>query len=206
MERIFITGIGTGVGKTLIAAILAEALEADYWKPLQSGNLNELDSGFVKANITNSKTVIHPEKFLLTEPLSPHAAAEIDNIELTISDLALPNTTNTLIIEGAGGLMVPLNYNGDLMIDLVEYYQAKTVLVSRHYLGSINHTLATAEVLKARGIDVMGIIFNGNPNIPTERVILEYTGLEFLGRVFDEPEINKSVILKYKPVFEGLLL
>lgn len=204
MRKLFITGIGTDVGKTVAAAILTEALEADYWKPIQSGAVTDSDRRSVQNLISNSKSVFHPEAYSLTEPLSPHAAAEIDCIEIALDKIIIPQTQNTLLIEGAGGLMVPINYKGLMVIDLIQHLQAEAILVSRHYLGSINHTILSAEALKQRGIPVAGIIFNGTENKATEKVILDYTGLKFLGRINDEPEITKQVILQYKPVFAGI--
>ena len=114
MRRIFVTGIGTEIGKTFCSAILVEALTADYWKPVQAGELDDLDSDFVRHAISNTKTNIHPEQYLLSEPMSPHAAARIDGIHLSPATFQRPETDNHLIIEGAGGLMVPLNDEGDM--------------------------------------------------------------------------------------------
>ena len=135
---IFITGIGTGIGKTVVAAILTESLKADYWKPVQSGDLDNSDTMKVKSLISNDKTIFHSETFRLTHPFSPHKSAALDGIEISLNDFKLPETTNSLIIEGAGGLMVPLN-DKDLMIDLIKKLNAEVVLVIQHYLGSINH-------------------------------------------------------------------
>lgn len=118
MKRLFVTGIGTGIGKTVASAILVEALKADYWKPIQAGDLHQTDTMKVKSLITNNRSVFYPESFMLSKPMSPHAAAAYDNIKIKESDIIPPQHTNTLIIEGAGGLMVPLNKNL-LMIDLI---------------------------------------------------------------------------------------
>ena len=154
MRKIFVTGIGTDVGKTVVSAILTEALEADYWKPVQAGDLDQSDSIKVKDLISNEKTIIHPEGIKLNSPMSPHAAADIDNVEIDLKEFNLPKTHNNLIIEGAGGLMVPLNDN-DLIVDLIEQLEAEVVLVSQNYLGSINHTILSIEVLKNRGIKLI---------------------------------------------------
>ena len=116
MRKIFVTGIGTDVGKTVVSAILTEALEADYWKPIQAGDLDNSDSLKIERFISNNKTVIHLEGVKLNSPMSPHAAAEIDSLEIQLSDFVLPETANHLVVEGAGGLMVPLN-DKDLIID-----------------------------------------------------------------------------------------
>lgn len=182
-KRIFITGIGTEIGKTFCSAIIVEALKADYWKPLQAGELDQLDSDWVRRAISNPVTKIHPEHYLLTEPMSPHAAAKIDGIDLNITDFIVPETANNLVIEGAGGLMVPLNDRGDFIVDLIPYLADEVILISKNYLGSINHTLLSVELLKQRKIPIRGIIFNGDPNPETEEVILETTGLTCLGKI-----------------------
>ncbi|MCB9223591.1 MAG: dethiobiotin synthase [Crocinitomicaceae bacterium] len=182
-KRIFVTGIGTEIGKTFVSAVICEALLADYWKPLQAGELDDLDSLWVRDFISNDVSEFHTEKFLLSEPLSPHAAARLDGIKISLDDFKTPKTDNTLVIEGAGGLMVPLNDEGDMMIDLIPKLADTVVLVSMNYLGSINHTLMSAELLKQRNIPVMGIIFNGDPNPETEEIILSYTGLKCLGKI-----------------------
>jgi dethiobiotin synthetase len=202
-KRYFITGIGTDIGKTVAAAILTEALEADYWKPIQSGATTDSDKLTVQSLISNTKSVFHAEVYSLTEPLSPHAAAELDGVEIVLENIIAPQTNNTLLIEGAGGLMVPLNYKGLMVIDLIKHLEAQAILVSRNYLGSINHTLLSAEALKARNIPVAGIIINGAENPATERVIFDYTGLPFLGRINEESLVTQEVVLGYKQVFQN---
>jgi dethiobiotin synthetase len=197
MKQYFIAGIGTDVGKTLASAILVEALEADYWKPIQAGELNNTDSMKVRSLISNSKTVIHPEAFLLSEPLSPHAAAEIDEIQIKLKDIILPQTSNSLIIEGAGGLMTPINEN-DLMIDLIKKLDVEVILISEYYLGSINHTLLSAYALQSNNIPVAGIVFNGTSVPSSEQYILKHTGLKHLLSIEEEEIIDKNTILKYK--------
>lgn len=196
MKGIVVAGIGTGVGKTFIAAILTEAMEADYWKPVQAGNLDFTDTDFVKQHISNTKTVFHPEAYRLTAPMSPHAAAKIDGVEIKLERLSIPETKNILIIEPAGGLMVPLN-DKQLNIDLLQQWNLPLILVSQVYLGSINHTLLTMEVLKNRSINFLGIIFNGERNPATEEFILNYTGAKCLARVNQEKLVDKTVIRKY---------
>lgn len=197
MKRYFVSGIGTDVGKTVAAAILVEALKADYWKPVQAGELDNTDTMKVRKLVSNSVSVFHEEVFKLTKPMSPHAAAAIDKKVVSCSTINMPPTNNTLIIEGAGGLMVPLN-DQELVIDLVKKLEAEVVLVSRNYLGSINHTLLSVEALKSRNIPIAGIIFNGAGVPSTESYILNYTGLKCLLRISDENSINKKVVLKYK--------
>ena len=196
MKTIFITGNGTDIGKTIISAIITEHLEADYWKPVQSGELDNTDTMKVKQLISNSKTVFHTERFKLIQPLSPHASAEIDGIKIQLEDFKLPVTNNHLVIEGAGGLMVPLN-NKILIADLITHFASSVILVSRNYLGSINHTLLTIQELRRRNIPIIGIVFNGEHTPQTENFILQYTQLPLLFRVNMEEEIDKQTILKY---------
>lgn len=193
MRKIVVSGIGTGIGKTLIAALLTEKLKADYWKPVQAGNLDDSDTDFVKRLVSNTQSVFHPERYRLTAPMSPHAAAEIDGIEIRLQDFKIPETNNNLIIEGAGGLLVPLS-NELFVIDLITHLNAEVVLVSQNYLGSINHTLLSAEALRARNINVTGIIFNGEPYPQGEQIILQRTGLRCLARVPQMKDISRESI------------
>jgi len=203
MKTIFITGNGTDIGKTIISAIITEHLEADYWKPVQSGELDNTDTMKVKSLVSNSKTIFHPEQFKLVQPLSPHASAEIDGVEIELEDFKLPSTTNHLVIEGAGGLMVPLN-NRILIADLITHFKSSVIVVSRNYLGSINHTLLTIQELRSRNIPIIGIVFNGEHNPQTENFILQYTQLPLLFRVEMEEQIDKQTILKYSRQINSL--
>lgn len=203
MRKIFVTGIGTDVGKTIVSAILTEALEADYWKPVQAGELDHTDADKVKELISNDKTVIHPEVYRLTQAMSPHAAAKIDGVHIHLDDINFPETNNDLIIEGAGGLMVPLN-NKELIIDLIKKMDVEVILVSQNYLGSINHTLLSLQVLKAKNINILGIIFNGEENQETEQYILNYSGVKCLGRIEQHQKIDKELVLSYKLDFKNI--
>ncbi|WP_316820064.1 dethiobiotin synthase [Pedobacter gandavensis] len=178
----FISGIGTGIGKTIVSAILTQKLQADYWKPIQSGDLDQSDSLSIRNLISNTKTAIHLEQYRLSKPLSPHLSARLDGIEIRSNALKLPVTNNQLIIEGAGGLMVPINEK-ELILDLIPILNAKLIIVSQNYLGSINHTLLTLEVLKQRQIPVAGIIFNGEENQESESYIANYSGIPILGKI-----------------------
>lgn len=189
----FVTGIGTGIGKTMVSAILTEKLRADYWKPIQSGDLDQSDSLTIKSLISNSKTVVYEEAFKLTQPLSPHLSAKLDQVDINIRKLQTPTTTNDLIIEGAGGLMVPLN-DHELMIDYIKSLNTEVILVSQNYLGSINHTLLSIEALKARGIAIKGIIFNGISNTETERYIKQYSELNVIGYIPELEIISKESV------------
>lgn len=168
MSGIVVTGIGTDIGKTVVSAIVCEALQADYWKPVQSGGLDNLDSDFVKMHTTKTR-IIEPVKHL-SQPLSPHEAARIDGVELTLSDFRLPSFVKTTIIEGAGGIMVPVNDQGLTFLDVFAHWELPVYLVTRHYLGSINHTLLSVEALRSRGIEIRGIIVNGPTSEHSERV------------------------------------
>ena len=201
--RLFVTGIGTEVGKTVIAAILTEALEADYWKPVQAGDLDYSDTHKVRDLVSHDKSVFHSETHALHHPMSPHAAAERDGVEISLDDFQLPLTENNLIVEGAGGLMVPLN-SKDCIIDLIEKLDIEVVLVSRNYLGSINHTLLSVEALQNRSIKIRGIIFNVKENKDTESVILKMTGLKCLGRVEFEENLSSESISRLAVKFKQI--
>ena len=202
--KLFITGIGTDVGKTIASAIVTQALEADYWKPIQAGDLDNSDSHFIKSKITNQKSIIYPNAYQFNTPASPHLAAELDGITIDLKNIIEPKTTNHLVIEGAGGVFVPLN-NTDLVIDLIQS-DYKVIVVSRHYLGSINHTLLTIEALKSRKINIAGIIFNGDENTATETIILNKTGLKCIGRIENEPYFDQNVISEYADLFRENLV
>ncbi len=196
MNTIFVTGIGTDVGKTVAAAILCEALEADYWKPVQTGFDKGTDSILLKSFITNSKTVIHPETYKLQLAASPHIAARKEEIKIDLdkiyedyekivkgqqSTVKVQRSTANLIIEGAGGLMVPLNEN-EFVTDLIKKFNAKVILVSKNYLGSINHSLLTATVCKDNKLDVLGWMFNED-YMNYEEEIEEWSGYSKIATV-----------------------
>ena len=202
--KLFITGIGTDVGKTIASAIVTQALEADYWKPIQAGDLDNSDSHKVKSKISNPKSQIFENSYKLNTPSSPHFAAAIDGITIDLKQIKEPATTNHLVIEGAGGILVPLN-NQDCIIDLIKK-DYKVLLVSRHYLGSINHTLLTFEALKNRNIPLAGIIFSGDENKASEEIILAKTKAKFIGRIEEEPYFNANVIQQYADDFRENLL
>jgi len=202
--KLFITGIGTDVGKTVASAIITQALEADYWKPIQAGDLHHSDADKVEALVSNKKSQFHPNAYALNTPASPHYAATLDGIVLDIKKIQEPTTTNHLVIEGAGGILVPLN-DTDSIIDLIQK-DHKVVVVSRHYLGSINHTLLTFEALKNRNIAVAGIIFSGDENQATESIILKKTKVNCIGRIDNEPYFDQNVVQYYADLFRENLL
>lgn len=193
-KRYFVTGIDTDAGKTLASAILTQQLKADYWKPIQAGEPTDSDQ---IRQLIDSSLVVHPEGVMLQHPMSPHAAARRENVQITADQFTLPETSNTLIIEGAGGLMVPFNAQ-DLVIDLAKQFEAEVILVSRNYLGSINHTLLSVAYLQTHNYPIKGIIFNGDPNEDTESFILQYTGLKCLGRIPMMDTITADTVNKQK--------
>ncbi|MFK7747928.1 MAG: dethiobiotin synthase [Kordia sp.] len=201
-KKIFVTGISTEVGKTVASAILVEALQADYWKPIQAGDLDNSDSHKIKKYISNTKTKIHPNSYALNTPMSPHASAEIDNITIHLAQIKEPTTNNHLVIEGAGGILVPLNTENTIL-DIIkpEYH---VIVVSRHYLGSINHTLLTVNLLKQKGFNV-SIIFSGKEHVTTEAIIKKMTNVPVLGRIDEEPYFDQNVIREYAETFKSTL-
>ena len=198
-QKYFITGISTEVGKTVASAIITEALQADYWKPIQSGDLDYSDTHKVQKLISNTKTVFHPNSYALQTPMSPHAAAEIDGVIIEIDNIKEPVTENHLVIEGAGGLLVPLNDKNTLLDAIKPDY--KVIVVSRHYLGSINHTLLTVNLLKEKGFDV-SLIFSGNEHKTTEDIIKKMTEVPVIGRIEEEPYFDQNVIKEYADKFK----
>ncbi|WP_430968372.1 dethiobiotin synthase [Spongiimicrobium sp. 2-473A-2-J] len=194
MQRIFVTGISTDVGKTIAAAIITEALEADYWKPVQAGDLDRSDSHKIRELISNPRTVVHGNSYALQTPMSPHAAAHLDGITIDINTIVAPDTDNHLIIEGAGGLLVPLN-DTDTVLDIIRP-NYKVVVVSRHYLGSINHSLLTINWLQLKGFEV-SVLFSGDEHPTTESIILKKTGVPMIGRIQEETSFDKAVVKKY---------
>jgi len=201
-KKYFITGISTEVGKTIASAIFVEALEADYWKPIQSGDLEFSDTDKVKALVSNSMSVFHSNSYALNTPMSPHASAEIDGVQIDLKQIKEPTTENHLVIEGAGGLLVPLNEK-DTILDVIQP-DYKVIVVSRHYLGSINHTLLTVNLLKEKGFDV-SIVFSGDEHPTTESIIEKMTGVPVMGRIDNEPYFDQNVIKEYAERFKEKL-
>jgi len=214
MNTIFVTGIGTDVGKTVASAILCEALEADYWKPVQAGFDNGTDAQLIQSLITNKKTIVHPETYKLKLASSPHIAARKEEIKIDLDKIAedynkivnrewsmvndkrltenaKPKTEN-LIIEGAGGLMVPLN-DAEFIINLIKKLNAKVILVSKNYLGSINHSLLTASVCKQNNLDVLGWMFNED-FMNYEEEIEEWSGYAKIASIPSGTHINATFV------------
>lgn len=197
-KQYIIAGIGTEIGKTVCSAIVTKALQAAYWKPVQAGNLTDGDAYWVQQWVLG--TSVFPSTYALTNPLSPHTAAELDGVTINLDAFILPPTTENLVVELAGGIMVPLNET-QTNVDLIVQLGLPVILVSKNYLGSINHTLMTYEILKSRRISIAGIIFNGPTNQSGEAFIVNHTGLPVLLRVHEEKEINPSIIAHYAESF-----
>jgi dethiobiotin synthetase len=202
--KLFITGISTDVGKTVASSIIVEALQADYWKPIQAGDLEHSDTHKVQSLVSNKQSQFHPNSYALQTPASPHLAAAKDGITIDLNQIQEPETNNHLVIEGAGGILVPLN-DTQSVVDLIQS-DYKVIVVSRHYLGSINHTLLTIEALQNRKIQVAGIIFSGDENSSTESIILSRTAVPCLGRIEQEPYFDSNVISEYADAFRDSLL
>jgi dethiobiotin synthetase len=196
MQSIAIVGIHTGIGKTIVSAIMTEALQADYWKPVQAGNLDATDTMEVRRLVSNPSGIFYKEAYLLQEPMSPHAAAEKEGIEIDIEKIKLPNAERRTIVETAGGLLSPITPN-KTNLDLVVSLGLPVVLVSRNYLGSINHTMLTYEVLAKYEIEIKGIIFNGPANPASEEFILSNTGLAQLLSIQEEASFDKEKVKHY---------
>lgn len=170
-KKYFVTGIGTSVGKTIVSAVLVKMWNASYWKPIQSGDLTSSDSMMI-SQLLGSDVEIFPERFQLSYPASPHYSAELDGQEIRISDFKLPSTSGNLIVEGAGGMFVPIN-DQDFIIDLLEYLELPVILVCSDYLGSINHSLLSFHSLAERGIPVDYIVLNGDFKESSKRIIIK---------------------------------
>ncbi len=198
-NSIFITGIGTDVGKTLIAAIITEALQADYWKPIQAGYADGTDAELISSLLSNPVSIIHPESYKLQTPASPHIAAAKEHITIDLDvlikdaeDIMNKTGEKPLIIEGAGGLLVPLS-NELMVADLVKKINAKIILVSRNYLGSINHSLLTAAYCKSNGLNVTGWIFSDD-YMNYEEEIVQWSGYPSIASIPKMQQVNKTTI------------
>jgi len=185
---VIIAGIHTGIGKTLCSAIICQVKGWDYWKPVQAGDLDISDSKFIEKNVSNPLCKIHAEAYRLQTAASPHYAAAVDGIEIEPERFVIPSTTNGLVIETAGGLMSPLAKNF-VNIDLTAQLKLPVILVANYYLGSINHTLLSVEILKQHHISVAGLVFSGDKVVSTHDFILSYTGLPLL---FSIPQMETT--------------
>lgn len=199
-KNILITGTDTDVGKSVFAAGLTAVLEATYWKPIQAGIADGTDSDVV-AELSGDRLIL-PEAYLLNTPASPHYAAEQDGVEIELSKLEIPQieTGRFLVIEAAGGLMVPLKRpqngkNGILAIDLFACWDVEAILCARTSLGTINHTLLSIKALRDAGITIMGIVFVGDENIDSQKTIIEFAQVPELGRLPMLNPLNRETLL-----------
>ncbi len=195
MKPLIVTGTDTGVGKTVVAAMLTLALEGVYWKPIQSGTAGSTDRERVRALTGLPEDRFRPERYLLREALSPHRAAELEDIRIDPSELELPDIPDDsrLIIEGAGGVLVPISRD-ILQIELFSRWRASVVLVARTSLGTINHTLLSLEALKHRAVDILGVIFVGDAMADSESTIVELGGAKRLGRLPFLPALDAGAL------------
>ncbi len=214
--NLFVTGIGTNVGKTVVSAILTESLQADYWKPIQSGTIEGKDSDTVKSLISNTKTVIHPEAYLLKQPLSPHFAAKLDGVEIDLNKINLPvglslstslkinsiEANKNLIIEGAGGLLVPIN-KSQFVIDIAKKMDCEIVLVILNYLGCINHALLSIDYLIRNNFKIYALVFNGTFDNEVKESIIGYSAQS---KIIDIPtfsSLTKDSVLRIAKTIQG---
>lgn len=190
--KLFVTGIHTDIGKTIVSSILVRQLNAAYWKPIQAGGLDCTDADVVKKY--NPNATIFPSQYVLKTPASPHFAAQLDGVDIQLEKFDIPNY-EPLIVEGAGGLMSPLG-NTFTNLDFIKYYNFKCVLVVKDYLGSISHTLSCIKVLENENIECLGIIMVGENKCCTEEFIVQYTNIAILGRIEIVDEISDEFIEK----------
>lgn len=183
MRGVIVAGIGTDVGKTVASAALCEALGADYWKPVASGSeAGPTDDEVVVGLLQDGRSRVHPCAYVFRRPLSPHVAAALEGVSISISRFELPTSARPIVVELAGGVLVPLSDEHTNM-ELISRLDLPVVVVSQHYLGSINHTLLTLEALRSHGASVMGVIFNGEELPDTERIISRMGEVRVLGRI-----------------------
>jgi dethiobiotin synthetase len=195
--QFFITGTDTDVGKTIVSALLTLGLDSHYWKPIQSGIPTDTD--FIRTATGLEDTHFIPERYRLIQPLSPHAAAKIDGIKIALTDFQLPDAPK-LIVEGAGGLMVPLN-DRHLILDLIHHLNLPVCLVTRSTLGTINHTLLSIAALRQAKIPILGVIINGQKNPSNRAAIAHYGKVPILAELEPLPAINSTTL---KATFQTL--
>lgn len=204
-KQIAIAGIHTGIGKTIASAVIAEVLGADYWKPVQAGGLDNSDTHIVSSLITKGADRVHPEALKLTMAMSPHAAAAIDGVVIDHTTFTFPETDKILLIETAGGLLSPL-YSNATMADFIEHYKLPAILISANYLGSINHTLLTIEVMQKRNIPIAALVMCGESNKDSEDYIEAYSGIPITARIPFMTQLNNSQVAKCAASIKGALL
>lgn len=204
MSGFFITGTDTDVGKSVASAWACLQLDGAYWKPVQAG----LSDGLSDTDVVQTLTNFGPERFFkscydLTQPLSPHEAARLDGVEIELADFELPPSNRPLIVEGAGGALVPLN-SQDKMIDLMKLFELPIIVVARSRLGTINHSLLTLEALRARGLAVAGVIVSGPLNEANNRAIEAFGNVHLLAILPQFLSLNTAALLNTKPLIDPL--
>lgn len=193
-QKLFVTGTDTDIGKTVVSSILVSGLQAAYWKPIQAGRDPITDTEFLKRTTGLPDAHFYEESFNLTEPMSPHAAAEIDGITIGFDDIREPNTAQKhLIIEGAGGLIVPVN-DDQYVIDLIAHFGYPALLVAKSGLGTLNHTLLSLEAMRNRNIPIFGVVLAGERHDSNEEAIIKYGKIERLFRLPILPELNPDSV------------
>lgn len=200
-EKFFISGTDTGIGKTVVSAMLMSALDATYWKPVQSGLEEETDTEFVQriSGVRDSKIIT--ERYRLNTPMSPHASADSDGVSISLSDFELPTfETKHLIVEGAGGLIVPLNWK-DTILDLIAHLELPVLIVARSSLGTLNHTLLSIQALRNRNIEILGVVLNGEKHQSNKETIEKFAQIP----VFEFEPLNQfnkeSLVTAFNKVF-----
>jgi dethiobiotin synthetase len=204
MRGVVVAGIGTEIGKTLVAAVLCEVLEADYWKPVASGSEDgPTDDKRVAELLSGGVSRILPTPYSFTKSFSPHIAAAMDSDQIELAKLTLPAHTRPIVVELAGGVAVPLN-DSHTNLDLIEQLNLPVVVVSRHYLGSINHTLLTVQALRSRNARIAGIVFNGEELPDSERIIVKLSSVPVIGRIPQLKEVNSVAVMTLANSFESV--
>ncbi len=200
-KEFFVTGTDTGIGKTLISGMLLSALDATYWKPIQAGLDEETDTEFVQRVSDADQSRIIPERYRLETPMSPHAAADIDGVKISLNDFELPEyETKHLIVEGAGGLIVPINWE-NTVLDIIERLKLPVLLVARSSLGTLNHTLLSLKALRDRGIEVFAVVLNGEKHPSNKETIEKFGNVPVFEIEPLEKISSESLNLAFKQTF-----
>lgn len=193
-DILFVSGTDTDIGKSVISSMLVLGLKAGYWKPVQSGVTPCTDTQFVKKTTGLNSDYFYRETYLLNEPLSPHASAKIDDVHINMKNFNLPQfSQKKLVVEGAGGLLVPMN-DKEMIIDLISYLKLPILLVARSGLGTLNHTLLSIEAIRKRGLELFGVVLNGEPNPSNEEAIVTYGAINKLFRVPIMPDLKPDTL------------
>ena len=177
--KFIVCGTDTDIGKTLISSFFVRGLSSSYWKPIQSGIESQTDSETVEKLAKVSKEKIIKEAYIFTKPLSPHWAAEIDQKTINFDKLRLPKVQGSLIVETAGGLMVPITRNF-LQIDQIKRWELPVILVCKSSLGTLNHTLLSIEALKRRNIKILGLVVNGEKHLDNPKTLVDFSGIPLI--------------------------